>query len=398
MRERNSYFACKPSDRVLAPAARLAGHRAILSAILAAGALSLLYDSNDVPEAREVGGRAQGTASQRADARGDELSRVQSALSEIHSSDRHALANALGIDPALKKDDSSASPTDSLDELGDLDGDGIPEMALKKWSRPVELSTASKAHDEAVPGWSLFLLSWEGTRWRASQLMAGFEPVQLRVLPSPRSGNPEIVVVVFAGHNAVPYPAAFRFQDHAASLVWDGRSEDTAYQGYNHGEVEFLKADGIPEMIVTGRADPGLLVFSPDARRGFEVRAVYAWNGKAFVPTKTEYSANEDFRLYQLISALHLRDFRSAYAVIDPAVFLGTDMPSLEIFRKRIEEAWPEFLDDKIFKASEPDPASRDDHAFELALNGKRYVYQPKFSADAKHLLTGLERREENEK
>ena len=40
---------------------------------------------------------------------------------------------------------------------------------------------------------------------------------------------------------------------------------------------------------MTGRADPGFLQVEPKGHRGFQARAVYHWDGKAFIPAKTEY-------------------------------------------------------------------------------------------------------------
>jgi hypothetical protein len=146
-------------------------------------------------------------------------------------------------------------------------------------------------------------------------------------------------------------------------------------------------------MIQSGRADPGLLQFEPGGHRGFNATCVYHWDGQAYVPVRTEYSPGPDNNLYRFIAALHLHDFRSAYALIDPGKFLKTDAPSLEQFRQMIEENWPEFLDDRVFQAREADATSPDALAFELP--DKHYVYRPTLSHDGKFLLTGLERKVE---
>jgi hypothetical protein len=153
--------------------------------------------------------------------------------------------------------------------------------------------------------------------------------------------------------------------------------------------------DGIFELVASGRADPGLLVFPPKGRRGFAARAMYKWDGKAYVPSKIEYSANQDYTLYRFIAALHLRDFRAAYALIDPAKFLGTQEPSLEAFRKQIETTWPEFLDDHIFEVQDSGQTALDDFTFALKRDDKVYTYHPSFRPDTPHLLTSLERQEE---
>jgi hypothetical protein len=145
------------------------------------------------------------------------------------------------------------------------------------------------------------------------------------------------------------------------------------------------------QMVADGRADPGLLVFPKTGSRGFDAQSVYHWTGNAFDPVKTEYTANRDFTLYRFIAALHLRDFRIAYSLTDPAKFLKTDKPTLEAFRKMIQDQFPEFLDDRIFKAPESGAAA---NTFQLNLEDKVYVYTPSFSGGTPFLLTGLGRQE----
>jgi hypothetical protein len=148
-------------------------------------------------------------------------------------------------------------------------------------------------------------------------------------------------------------------------------------------------------MIVTGRADPGLLQFERNGHRGFNARAAYRWDGKAYMPAKTEYFANRDYTLYRFVSALHLHDFRSAYALIAPGQFLSSDSPTLEAFRHFIQDTLPEFLDDHVFEAPEPPAGSPEDYVFVLPLSDKQSLYHPTFSSDGKFLLTGLKRTEE---
>jgi len=216
------------------------------------------------------------------------------------------------------------------------------------------------------------------------------------VVSSLVGGSREIALVLYAGASEIPYPSIFQIKDHAAALLWDGRAEESEYQGYANGKIEFRnsQAGAAPQMIVSGRADPGLLHFPNDSNRGFDVQSSYAWSGSGYVPLKTEYSANEDYTIYQFISALHLHDFRSAYALIDAPKFLKTDAPSVEIFRKLIEGSWPEFLDDQIFEASNPGSSGTNGFAFELTEGDKHYVYMPSFGNNSKHLLAGLERHE----
>jgi hypothetical protein len=148
-------------------------------------------------------------------------------------------------------------------------------------------------------------------------------------------------------------------------------------------------------MIVTGRADPGLLQVAARGQRGFQARAVYHWDGKAFIPAKTEYSVNQDYTVYRFISALHLHDYRSAYALVVPAKFLAADSPTLDAFRQLIQDNWPEFLQDQVFEAPEPSAGAPDEHVFVLTKPDRRYVYHPVFSNDGKFLLIGLTRTQE---
>lgn len=315
--------------------------------------------------------------------------KIQSRLSDLKTADPQALARALHVESASKEPPPGFAQN-FLEDLGDLDGDGVSEFVLEWTGDPAADAQAAQSV-VSLPGWSLFLVAWNGTAWRSSPLMGGFEPFRVEVLPETVSGEGEIAVVVFAGASAIPYPAIFRFKAHRASLLWDGRSDENLYQGYDNGVVEFTSAEGTLQMIATGRASPGFLVFPKNSRRGFDVRTIYGWDGKAFRPARTEYSTNADFTLYRFISALHRRDFRNAYALIDPAKFLKTAKPSPEIFRKTLEEAWPEFLDDSIFKARDSGP---EDSAFTLKAQDRLYVYTPTFSDGTPPLLTGLDRSE----
>ena len=320
---------------------------------------------------------------------------VEAAASIVKAPDPQALAKALGVELGPNTDENDVPDPGRLEPLGDLDGDGVPEMALQ-WTRPPQGVPEPGEEEVQLSAWVLFLLAWDGARWRPSHLMEAAELFTVQALPLLGRTTHELVVLVSAGSTAVQYPVIFQFGNHAATLLWDARADESRYQGYVHGNVEFRdeNGDGVFELVTSGRADPGLLVFPPQGRRGFEARAVYVWDGKAYVPGKTEYSANEDYILYRFISALHLRDFRRAYALIDPAKFLKTQEPSLEAFRKQIEGTWPEFLDDHIFEARYGGATAPDDFSFELKLEDKVYTYDPAFSPDTKHLLTGLERRE----
>jgi hypothetical protein len=333
---------------------------------------------------------------------------VQAAVRVVTTPEPQALAKALGVQLYLEGSQPEESEMNSLELLGDLDGDGTPEMLLR-WTghaRPApeiaEKPEANQGPEEGelqgpVAVWTVFLLAWDGARWNVTRMMDTPNQFTVQVESLLGPATRALVVLVSVGRTAVPYPVIFQFENHAAALLWDGRADESRYQGFAYGEVEFQdeNGDGVFDVVSSGRADPGLLVFPLDSGRGFDARAIYVWDGKGYVPRRIAYSANQDYFLYRFISALHLRDFRSAYALIDPAKFLGTQEPSQEAFRKQIESSWPEFLGDHIFEARDRGQSAPNDFAFELKLENKLYTYYPSFSPDAKHLLTGLERREE---
>jgi hypothetical protein len=296
----------------------------------------------------------------------------------------------------VKKQDEASSESSAVEliELGDLDGDGVSEIALKMPATGASQEDA-QAQPSPVSLRGLYLLSWDGTHWKASRLAAPAESLQFKVVRLGKSAGRGIAVVNLVGEGAAPYPAIFQLQEHEAVLLWDSQAGDNRYNAPEHGQIEFQDDPKLDqtEMIVTGRADPGLLQFQPGGHRGFSARCLYHWDGQAYVPARTEYSPGPDYSLYRFIAALHLRDFRSAYALIDPGKFLKTTAPSLEQFRQMIETNWPEFLDDQVFQAREANAGSPDALAFELP--DKHYVYRPTLSNDGKFLLTGLERKVE---
>jgi len=322
------------------------------------------------------------------------LAEIQAVLETVSTPDLAVLGEA--FDTTVKKQDEAASESSAVElvELGDLDGDGVAEVALK-W--PIPETSQEDSQGQASPPFSrgLYLLSWDGTRWKASPLAAPAENPQFKVVRLGKAMGRCIAVVNVTGEEALPYPAIFRVREHEAALVWDSQAGDNRYNALARGQIEFqdnAKLDQT-DMIVTGRADPGLLQFEPGGHRGFSARCVYHWDGQAYFPGQTEYSPGPDNSLYRFIAALHLRDFRSAYALIDPGKFLKTDAPSLEKFRQMMEENWREFLDDQIFQAREPEAGSPDTLAFELP--EKHYVYLPTLSTDGRFLLLGLERKVE---
>jgi hypothetical protein len=315
---------------------------------------------------------------------------VEKAVSLLSTPDPQALAQALHVVPETEDaaGDDSAGP--SLEPVGDLDGDGNLEYVYR-WTGPIErAATETAAPDEGV--WDLFLLAWDGSRWRVSELLGGDGLYDLH--PLPRLGESPGLAVI-EGLGEVPYPIVFKYRNHTAVLAWDSRDEQSRYQGFYPGEVEFRDpGPGAPlEMLVAGKADPGLIHFPRAGHRGFEIATLYTWDGKAFVPGKTIYSPGEDYTLYRFVSALHLKDFRTAYGLIDATQFLKDKDTSLEAFRKYIESNLPEFLGDNLFEVPEASPGAGSENSFELTLRGHLYVYNPAYSNDGKFLLTRIERR-----
>jgi len=323
----------------------------------------------------------------------DALARLQSLLNTVDSSDPATVAKALGAEFVSKFSDISDSPVNVLSSLSDPDGSTPPELLLKWW---FESAAGNSVNADATTGagWSLFLITKDQGRWHLSPLLDGSETFDLELVKLSPAGKRALAVTLYHGETQVPYPLIFKISDGPAKLIWDGRSDDTLYKGYDFGRVELRDAggEGSAQMVVTGREDPGLLVFPKESQRGFAARTTYTWNGKAFVPAKVEYSRNPDYTLYRFISALHLHDFKGAYALIEPKSFLGDEEPSLEKFKKHIEDSWPEFLDDQIFEALVTGTALTD-YTFALPESPKHYVYHPEFSADGT-LIVHLKRRE----
>jgi len=310
----------------------------------------------------------------------------------VLAADAGALGKALRVEGAQNDDAEPGEPTASaLRQIGDLDGDAVPELIFR-WSRPERFRLSGNENLGPLPGWILFLLSWDGGRWRVTELMMGDGLCGLETLagiwPAP-------ALVAVEGLSSLPYPVIFRYQDHSAAVAWDSRDESSRYQSYAGGDVAFSGSNGPPAMVVSGRADPGVIRFPPYNRRGFEVATLYAWESGAFVPKKSEFEENEDYTLYRFIAALHLHDFRAAYALIDPERFLSGGEKTVDAFKKQVTEAWPELLGDNIFDAPEPADGGDNKFPFELNRDDVHYRYFPKFSTDGKRLLTSLERREQ---
>jgi hypothetical protein len=325
------------------------------------------------------------------------LAAIQKAIAGIRSPGLQSLAGALGLSSGQVGQQAFEDSPVGMEVINGLGHGGISEVAVK-W-QPADQGQATR--DEP----NLFLLSWDGVGWQASYLVEAADALTLEVLATEGSVAPLFAVVIYRGATAVPYPVIFRLQNHHASLVWDGRSDSTSYAGYTFGSIQFEKAGegNVPVMIAAGQADPGLLVFRASQEqtgRGFQVATAYVWKNDAYIPLRTEYTHNQDYVLYSFIAALHLHDFKSAYALIDPAQFLNTKKPTLELFRETIQNMWPEFIDDRIFEipvAARPE-IDPEDHIFVLDLGGGRMNgYRPTFTAGPEYRLTGLERFERND-
>lgn len=322
----------------------------------------------------------------------DLLPKITASMQSVTTRDVAALSKALHIGERLEGA-ATGTPPNALGAIGDLDGDGVPELLLK-WAIP-DISVGSDVAPAADsrPIWAIYLLSWDGAHWKASRLVAAVDditPLQINLGPSTGRG---LVVLTQEAVPAASYPAVFQAKNHTAVLLWDAQADDSRYEPLLHGKVVFHEhADAPAEMVVTGRADPGLLQVEVNGTRGFKARAVYHWDGKAFTPVHTEYSANEDFTIYRFVSALHLHDYHAAYALVAPKEFLKADSPTLDGFRSFIQNNFSEFLQDEVFSAPESRAGSPDEHRFELLKADRRYVYHPVFSHDGKFLLTGLTR------
>ena len=323
------------------------------------------------------------------------LPQITSALQGVRTPDTAALAKALHVRENLEAS-GPGTPYNTITKIGDLDGDGVPEMLLK-WAIPdVDAGGQVAPLRDSLPLWNAYLLSWDGAHWKASRLLSEVEdltPVPISLGPALGRG---LALVVREGRAQVAYPVVFQVRDHAATLLWDAQADESRYEPLLQGRVDFQEQKGAPaEMIVTGRANPGFLQVAPEGNRGFAVRTVYRWDGKAYTPVKTEYSANQDYTIYRFISALHLHDYRTAYALIVPSEFVRSDSPTLDAFRYFIQDNWPEFLQDEVFEAPEAPAGAADEHGFVLSKPEKRYIYHPVFSRDGKFLLTGLTRVQE---
>jgi hypothetical protein len=320
------------------------------------------------------------------------LPRINAIAQGVTKPNPEALSKALHIGEKVEGAAANAPPN-TLAVLGDLDGDGVPELIVK-WAIPdVEVSADVAPIPDSRPLWGTYLLSWNGAHWNASPLLNGIDDFTAQTIGLGRTAARGLALVAMEGDPPIGYPAVFRMKNHAAELLWDAQADTSRYEPLSQGDVEFQDRGVAPaELIVTGRADPGLLQFDAKGHRGFTARAVYHWDGNAYVPAKTEYFADQDYTLYRFISALHLHDYTTAYSLTVPEKFLNSDSPTVGALHKFIQDTWPEFLADQVFQAVEPPPGSTGDYAFVAPQADKQYRYLPTFSSDGKFLLTGLKR------
>lgn len=368
--------------------------KSLLSGLYAAPAMTFTAFSTSVDTPQQAGtakktGAATAVAGQGA---------IQAVIDRVHSPSLQAVAQALGLNSGQIGRQAFEDSTMGMETISGLAG--TDSTLAVKW-HPAATSQEAKTESEPEP--RLYLLSWDGKGWQASYLTPAKDALTLQVLPVAQNTAALIAVVIFRGFTAKPYPVIFRFRDHRAALVWDSRSNSSLYTAYEYGSVQFEKTGGgnVPVMIAAGRADPGLLVFPAAeelAGRGFQAVTVYAWQSDSYVPLRTEYAHNRDYTIYRFIAALHLHDFKEAYSLIDPAQFLKTDKPSLDLFRERIQKVWPEFTDDKVFEVPTEPEKGRGSHDFILRLgHGKVNVYRPTFTGGPPYRLSGLERSQASE-
>ena len=113
----------------------------------------------------------------------------------------------------------------------------MPEMLLK-WAIPdVIVGTEVAPAPDSRPLWGVYLLSWDGARWKASRLVTGVDDLHpLLVNLGPPVGR-GLAVLMQEGDSQVAYPAIFQFKDHAAALLWDAQADDSRYQPLLQGQV-----------------------------------------------------------------------------------------------------------------------------------------------------------------
>src|SRR5208337_4325676 len=149
-----------------------------------------------------------------------------------------ALSKALHIGERLQGA-APGAPLNTLAPLGDLDGDGVPEMLLQ-WAIPdVTVRAEVAPAPDSRPLWGVYLLSWDGAHWKVSHLATGveeFTPILINLGPPAGRG---LAVVIQEGEPPIAYPAVFQVKDHAATLLWDAQADDSRYTPLLQGRVIF---------------------------------------------------------------------------------------------------------------------------------------------------------------
>lgn len=316
---------------------------------------------------------------------------VRSRASLVAFNDISRLRRSLNADYTEKIDDLSGALITTIAPFKDLDQDGTPAYLLKWW--PPEVQETGQT--VALP--SLLLLAWDGSAWHASRLLEASDPFDVASIHLAKQAGKSFAVITYAGAQESAYPIVFALIQHEAKPLWDSRTDSSRYIAINGAQVRFqdVAGDGSSQMVVIGDADPGVLEFPKGTNRGFKERAIYTWQGDAFVPGTNEFTVNPDFTLYRFLSALHLRDFKLAYGLADAAKLMKVDKPTPEAFEKFVQREWPEFLDDQIFSTRTTGSSPSNAHGFSWLDQGRFFVYHPAFSDDGKFLLTGLTKSEE---
>ncbi|HXW13538.1 MAG TPA: hypothetical protein VEN79_03430, partial [Terriglobia bacterium] len=223
------------------------------------------------------------------------LPQITAAIQGVTTPDVNALQKALHIGERPEGPGPGA-PRNTVAPVGDLDGDGVPEMLLR-WAIPdAFVGTEVTPAPDSRPLWGVYLLSWTGTQWKASRLLTGIEDFTPHVINLGPPVGRGLALVILDGDSRIPYPVVFQVKDHSAALLWDAQADESRYQPLLQGRLSFTDNAGAPaEMVATGRADPGFLQVDRRGQRGFQARVVYHWTGTAFIPAKTEYSSNPDY-------------------------------------------------------------------------------------------------------
>lgn len=343
-----------------------------------------------------VSSQAGGQSPQAAEVQGSNSAGLQAVLKKIKTSKYSSLAKAFGLPASSESAETGIGATGAIENIGDLDGDGVDEAVLK-WQPPATSAQTAGNSEDAASRPAFYLLSWNSHEWLASKLVATDQPVLIQSLPVESDGPRALAAIVVEGSEQISYPLVFKFERHRAVKVWDGQKDQTYYQGLPFSHVSFREAGGAvyPNLIVSGQADPGVLIFPriEGGNRGFQAETVYVWKNSAYIPVKTEYSKDPDYTLYRFIAALHRHDFKSAYALVEPRAFIKNGKPSLDRFRKQIEKNWPEFLDDHVFDAVSSTGEPLAGHSFELRNEDKvKATFHPQFGPGPAFLITGLKR------